>query len=160
MSDWRRAGADDAGLLADLERDANLVALAHVFPPDAHPFPHDGVLARWRAVLADPEVVVEVLDGPDGLGAFVAHDATVLRHLAVRPVRWGQGLAGEAVARAVAAGADRLWCLADNHRARGLYDHLGWRPTGLTRAAEWPPYPIEIEYRVDEPGGTLTASQG
>ncbi len=53
MSDWRRAGADDAGLLADLERDANLVALAHVFPPDVHPFPYDGVLARWRALLAD-----------------------------------------------------------------------------------------------------------
>ena len=55
-------------------------------------------------------------------------------------------VAAAAVARASRAGAHRLWCLADNHRARGLYDHLGWRPTGLTRTAEWPPYPIEIEY--------------
>ena len=151
MSDWRRAGADDAGPLADLERDANLVALAHLFPPEVHPFPYDGVLERWRAVLADDGVVVDVVAGPDGLDAFLAYDATVLRHLAVRPTRWGQGLAGDAVARAAAAGARRLWCLVDNHRARGLYDHLGWRPTGLTRAAEWPPYPIEIEYLLRGP---------
>ncbi|MGZ5404438.1 MAG: GNAT family N-acetyltransferase [Nocardioides sp.] len=159
MSDWRRATPGDAGLLADLERDANLVALAHLFPPARHPFPYDGVLERWRAVLAD-DVVVEVVEGTDGLDAFVAYDATVLRHLAVRPARWGRGLAGEAVARARAAGARRLWCLAGNHHARSVYDHLGWRPTGLTRAAEWSPYPIEIEYRSDEPGGALTASQG
>lgn len=76
MSEWRGAAPTDAVALTDLERDANLVALAH----------------------------------------------------------------------ACAAGVRRLWCLADNHRARGLYDHLGWRPTGLTRTAEWSPYPIEIEY--------------
>jgi RimJ/RimL family protein N-acetyltransferase len=50
------------------------------------------------------------------------------------------------VARAVAAGATRLWCLAENHRARRLYDRLGWRPTGVERAAEWPPHPVELEY--------------
>lgn len=146
MSDWRRGVPADAGPLTDLERDANLVALAHVFPPDAHPFPYDGVLARWRAVLADDTVVVDVVEGVDGLDAFVAHDPSVLRHLAVRPTRWGHGLASEAVARATVAGAHRLWCLADNHRARGLYDHLGWRPTGLSRTAEWSPYPVEVEY--------------
>ena len=41
MSDWRRAGAEDAEPLTDLERDANLVALGHVFPPESHPFPYD-----------------------------------------------------------------------------------------------------------------------
>lgn len=150
MSDWRRAVPADAGRLADLEREANLVALAHVFPPDTHPFPYDGVLARWRAVLADDAVVIEVVEGEE-LDAFVAHDASVLRHLAVRPTRWGQGLARAAVARALAAGARRLWVLVDNHRARGLYDHLGWRPTGLTRAAEWSPYPTEMEYTRNGP---------
>ncbi len=100
-----------------------------------------------------------MIDGPGGLDAFVAHDGAVLRHLAVRPSRWGQGLARDAVARAVAAGARRLWCLADNHRARGLYDHLGWRATGLTRTAEWAPYPVEIEYGRGEPITPFTASQ-
>jgi len=146
MSDWRRAEPADAVALTGLERDANVVALAHVFPLDTQQFPFDGVLARWRSVLADAQVVVDVVEGRDGLDAYVAHDRTWLRHLAVRPARWGRGLAGDAVARATAAGAHRLWCLADNHRARGLYDHLGWRPTELTRTAEWSPYPVEIEY--------------
>ena len=33
-----------------------------------------------------------------------------------------------------------------NHRALGLYRHLGWRPTGRERRAEWPPYPIERQH--------------
>ncbi len=145
MSEWRPASTGDALLLADLERDANLVALGHVFPPAAHPFPYDGVLARWRSLLAG-DVTVEVVEGAGRLDAFLAHDTTTLRHLAVHPDRWGCGLASSAVARAVAAGATRLWCLVDNARARRLYDHLGWRPTGQSRTAEWPPYPVEIEY--------------
>lgn len=150
MSEWRPASSGDARLLADLERDANLAALGHVFPPAAHPFPYDGVLARWRTLLAD-DVVVEVVEADGRLVAFLAHDTTTLRHLAVHPDRWGEGLASSAVERAVVAGATRLWCLAQNERARSLYDHLGWRPTGQSRSAEWPPYPIEIEYAA--PGG-------
>ena len=49
---WRPATADDAAALRDLEREANLVGLAHVF--GELPFPDDGVLARWRETLADP----------------------------------------------------------------------------------------------------------
>jgi hypothetical protein len=36
--------------------------------------------------------------------------------------------------------------LRENTRARGLYEHLGWAPTGREQAAEWPPYPVELEY--------------
>lgn len=149
MSPFRPAGPADAVALRDLEREANLVALAHIFPPEDHPFPDEEVLARWRRTLAEPGVVVEVVDGPgEGrLACFVAYDAGVLRHLAVSPARWGTGLARAAVARAEAAiSTPRLWCLRDNGRARGLYAHLGWRATGRERAAEWPPYPIEVEY--------------
>ncbi len=145
MSEWRPARTGEARLLTDLERDANLAALGHIFPPAAHPFPYDGVLERWRSLLAG-DVVVEVVAGEGRLDAFLAHDSTMLRHLAVHPDRWGSGLASSAVVRAVAAGATRLWCLADNDRARGLYEHLGWWVTGQSRSAEWPPYPIEIEY--------------
>ena len=145
MTDWRRAGADDAVALADLERDANLVGLAHVFPPEQFPFPWDGVRERWSATLDEPGVVVEVVDGSEGLEAFLAHDGTTLRHLAVHPDRWGQGLARTAVERAAAAGAHRLWCLVDNYRARALYEHLGFRETGGSRQAPWPPYPTELE---------------
>jgi predicted GNAT family acetyltransferase len=73
-----------------------------------------------------------------------------LWHLAVHPDHWGAGLARQGVELAVSAilGAGRtpvLWVLAANHRARGLYEHLGWEPTGRERPAEWPPYPVEME---------------
>lgn len=149
---WRAAGPDDAVGLRDLEREANLVGLAHVFPAADFPFPDDEVLARWRRVLTEPGVRVEVSDGPDGPGpdCFVAHDATTLRHLAVHPRRWGSGLARAAVTRAAeairAGGREpRLWCLAANHRALGLYLHLGWEPSGVEQRSEWTPYPVELE---------------
>ncbi len=143
--DWPAATAADAGLLADLERDANLVALAHVFPADL-PFPYDEVRQRWERTLAEPGVTVRVVRGQDRLDAYVAHDGETLRHLAVRPDRWGEGLGAAAVALAVAGGARRLWCLEANEQARHLYTRLGWRPSGLAGSAEWPPHPVEIEY--------------
>ena len=142
---WRAAGPDDAALLRDLERDANLVGLRHVFGD--LPFPADDVLARWALVLDDPAVRVEVVERPDGPGllAFVAYDDT-LRHLAVHPSVWRTGLARAGVERAVSAGASRLWVLELNTRARGLYESLGWSATGVTQDCPWPPYPIELEY--------------
>ncbi|GEP37081.1 hypothetical protein NPS01_07440 [Nocardioides psychrotolerans] len=149
---FRPAVAGDATGLRDLEREANLVGLAHVFPAADFPFPDDEVLERWSRVLAEPGVSVEVVDGPegDGLDAFVAHDATTLRHVAVHPRRWGTGLARRAVVRAASAiwaggHEPRLWCLAANDRALGLYFHLGWEPTEVERRSEWTPYPVERE---------------
>ncbi|UUZ59700.1 GNAT family N-acetyltransferase [Nocardioides sp. B-3] len=142
MAEWRRAMPVDAGPLADLERDANLVGLAHVFGD--LPFPYDAVLTRWVLVLDDPEVVTEVVAGDQGLVAYVAYDPESLRHLAVHPDAWGRGIAREAVAR---SGASRLWVLEQNHRARGLYESLGWAPTGVTRECPRKPHPTELEYR-------------
>jgi GNAT superfamily N-acetyltransferase len=141
---WRRATAGDAVRLRDLEREANLVGLAHVFGD--LPFPDDEVLTRWRETLADPAVTVMLTDA-----AFTSWDLDGrLRHLAVHPDHWGRGLAREGVELAVtgirAAGRTPvLWVLHANHRARGLYDHLGWEPTGREQPAEWPPYPLELE---------------
>ena len=152
MTPFRRAGPDEAAALRDLEKAANLAALGHVFPPERYPFPDDDVLARWAIVLDDPSMTVEVMDGPSGLLAFTAYGGDLLRQLAVHPDAWGRGLARAGVGRAVAAieagGATeaRLWCLVDNHRARGLYEHLGWRPGPERREAPWPPYPLEIDY--------------
>ena len=146
---WRFAAAGDAVALRDLEREANLVGLSHVFPAAEHPFPDEAVLERWTRTLTEPEVAVEVVEGATGLVAFSAYDATTLRHLAVHPALWGAGLGRAGVERAAAAiaagGVDEavLWCLEANHRARKLYRRLGWRETGERRAAEWPPYPVE-----------------
>ena len=141
---WRRAGAEDAVALRDLERRASQTGLAHVF--GQLPYPDDDVLARWALLLDDPGVVVDVVEDEDGLVALAAHDGTTLRHLAVRPDKWGSGLGRAGFARAEAAGARRLWVLEANAKARALYESLGWSPTGVTQECPWPPYPTEVEY--------------
>ena len=146
---WRRATPDDVVSLRDLERAASSAGLGHVFGD--LPYPDDDVLARWALVLDDPEVTTEVAEDADGLVAFSAHDDSSLRHLGVRPDAWGRGLARTAVARAVAAGARRLWVLEANHRARALYESLGWAPTGTSQECPWPPYPRELEYALSRP---------
>lgn len=157
MSDWRPASPADAGGLADLERDTNLVALAHVFGD--RPFPYDDVLGRWVHLLDDPTVTVDVVAGEGRLDAFAAYDAERLRHLGVHPDLWGRGLGGSGVDRAVARGTRLLWVLDANLRARSLYERLGWRPTGRVKPAEFPPYPLEIEYAATEPDHPLAASE-
>ncbi|HET9422322.1 MAG TPA: GNAT family N-acetyltransferase [Nocardioides sp.] len=150
LGPFRAATASDAEALRDLEQAANLAALGHVFDPREYPFPAAGVLDRWRAVLEEEGVTVDVAEGPPGLVVFAAHDRTTLRHLAVHPEWWGRGVASAAIDRAVtrirAGGATpRLWCLDANQRAMALYRRLGWEVSGAQRRAEWPPYPTEIE---------------
>ena len=140
---FRTASPADADALTTLERDTNLVALAHVFP--GVPYPEAEVRARWAALLEDPRIRVEVTGPAERLDVYLAWDDERLRHLGVRPERWGQGLARAAVRRA--HGVRRLWVLRENHRARGFYEHLGWVPSGVEQQAEWPPYPVELEYR-------------
>lgn len=152
---FRRATTDDVSALRDLEREANLVGLAHVFPPERYPFPDDDVLARWALVLDEPGarvLVRDAVDGTGGLDVLAAHDDLSLRHLAVHPGLWGQGLASTAVDTVLRALHARgttvaeLWCLEANHRARRLYEHLGWSTTADRRPAPWPPYPTEQRY--------------
>lgn len=150
---FRPATEADAYALWRLERAANLAALDHVFPPERYPFPDDAVLSRWVLVLAEDGVDVLVVDGDEGLVCYAAHDDCWLRHLAVQPDHWGQGLGATAVEAATAAMAGRgarevsLWCLEENRRARRLYERLGWLPTPERREAPWPPHPVEMRYR-------------
>lgn len=168
---FRPATVEDDVALRDLERAANVAALGHIFSPEEHGFPDEAVLARWTAFLvvkaveqvvpgAPPElrVDVDVVDDPAAapgerarLICLAAYDEAMLRHLAVHPDHWGTGLARAAVGRAVTAirgkgGTPRLWCLEENTRARGLYRHLGWEPTGVKRPTTWPGSPVEQEW--------------
>lgn len=152
---FRAALPGEAAALRDLERAANEVALGHVFAPE--PFPDDAVLARWEETLADHAVTVEVLGGEAGLDCLVAWDASTLRHLAVHPARWGDGLGRAAVDLAVTAiraggRLPHLWCLADNQRARAFYEHFGWRVTGVAQQAVWPPHSTELQYVLPDSG--------
>ncbi len=155
----REATVEDLTALLDLEREANLAALGHVFPPERYPFPDDDVLARWALVLAEPGVRVLVRDADQGIDLFAAYDDHSLRHLAVRPDRWGTGLASEAIETVLDAMDARgttvaeLWCLEENHRARRLYEHLGWLATSDRREAPWPPHPTEMRYTRPLAGG-------
>ncbi len=152
---FRAATPDDLVALRDLEREANLAALGHVFPPERYPFPDDAVLARWSIVLDDPDVSVLVAEDDEDdkdLLMYAAYDSTTLRHLAVPPQHWGQGLASDAIETVLHAMDLRggtiasLWCLEENHRARRLYEYLGWRPEPERREAPWPPHPTEMRY--------------
>jgi len=151
---FRDATTSDLVALLDLEREANLAALGHVFPPDRYPFPDTDVLARWSIVLEDPSVSVMVAPAEDGSGLlmYAAYDDTTLRHLAVRPDLWGSGLASTAIETVLHAMDLRgtaiasLWCLEENHRARRLYEYLGWRAEPDRRPAPWPPHPTEMRY--------------
>lgn len=165
------AGPDDAWDLMHLEKAANLVGLAHVFPPSRFPYPEGHVLARWAIVLDSPDVttlvwppdpaLVDALEPPTRLlftdqrtrfVAFAAYDDSSLRHLGVHPALWGNGLGRVAVEAAVsgikARGSDQafLWCLVENVRARRLYERLGWTPTGERQDAQFPPHPEEMQY--------------
>ncbi|QNN54315.1 GNAT family N-acetyltransferase [Nocardioides mesophilus] len=155
---FRDATLEDLAALRDLERESNLAALGHVFPADRFPFPDDAVLARWSLVLDEPGCEVLVLDDPEPsrsrsrLIAYAAYDDSWLRHLAVRPDHWGEGLASSAIDTALHAMDLRgstsasLWCLEENRRARRLYEYLGWRPTEDRQPAPWPPHPTEMRY--------------
>ena len=153
---FRHASPEDLTALRDLERESSLAALGHVFPPERYPFPDDAVLSRWSLVLDDPGCEVLVADDPDPararLIAFAAYDDSCLRHLAVRPDHWGEGLASTAIETALHAMDLRgttlasLWCLEENRRARRLYEYLGWRPTDDRQEAPWPPHPTEMRY--------------
>ena len=146
---FRPATVDDVDVLTAVERSASMAALGHLFPPDEFPYPTADIRARWVATVADPAVTVEVLEDPNLDGrvvAFVAFDAERIRHLAVHPRSWRRGHARRALALATSRMVQpRLWMLEGNHRARGLYEHLGWHPTGRSRPAEWPPHPTEVE---------------
>jgi putative acetyltransferase len=143
---FRDASAGEEDALTSLERAASLRALSHIFPPERYPYPTHDVRDRWQHLLQDPSVRVGAAEDAHGLAAFVAFDAELLRHLAVRPDLWGNGLAKAALKWAVEhAPVHRLWCLEENSQALGFYERMGWIPTGRRQRAEFPPYPGEIE---------------
>ena len=146
---FRAATPGDVERLTEVERAASLAALGHIFPPDEYPYPTEEIRARWVELLGSDAVSVRVLDDeerPGVLVALVAFDAERVRHLAVHPRHWRRGHARRALDVATAEmSRPRLWVLEGNTRARSVYEHLGWVPTGRTGRAEWPPHPTEIE---------------
>jgi GNAT superfamily N-acetyltransferase len=151
----RRARLDEPETLLRIQHEAAVAAFAHVFPPDRYPFPDEGVLASWQAVLADPEIEVYVLElEGEPVGSVSVGDG-FLRTLYVLPPHQGAGhgatLHDHALERLRALGyrEAKLWTLEENHGARAFYERRGWRLNGETRVVEFPPHPLDVGYSRD-----------
>jgi ribosomal protein S18 acetylase RimI-like enzyme len=153
----RRAGADDAGRLAELAA----VTFPLACPPGSAPEDIAAHLANtlseenFRAYLADPDVTVLVLDADGGLRGYsllvarpacdcdpdVAAVLTILPSAElskcyVHPDHHGLGAAAElmqaSVESAAAAGARGLWLGVNSQNARAVrfYEKSGFRKVG------------------------------
>jgi GNAT superfamily N-acetyltransferase len=150
----REARPDEAVVLAAIQRDASLAALAHVFPPELYAYPSDEVTQRWEEFLADDGVTVLVAE-EDGAPTGVAGCRSEwLDGLYVLPQWWSRGvgraLHDEVLDRLRADGCERchLWVLEGNERARRFYERLGWAENGTSRVVPFPPNPIDVGYTV------------
>ena len=145
---FRRRPASDAVALRDLEKAANLVALAHVFPPETHPYPDQVVLDRWREVLAEPGHDHSGRRGRRRATAFAAFDPTTLLHLGVRPDHWGTGLAAAAM-DAVPRRASGAWRRTTG-RGGSTNAWAGGSPAPRRRRPS-SPFPLLLEYERPRP---------
>jgi ribosomal protein S18 acetylase RimI-like enzyme len=70
------------------------------------------------------------------------------------PEAWGGGAGRRLLERAVAVLAESgfddavLWVLETNARARGFYEHLGWRADGSSKQERFGEPVIEVRYRL------------
>ena len=130
-------------LITEIQEAASVAGLKHIYGDE--PFPREEVLERWRSSTD------EILLDPDGLG-FAAVSSGWLNGFYVRPEAWGTGVAARLHDRVLAAlgpGPARLWVLEENHRARRFYERRGWAPDGNTRPVPFPPFPLDIGYRLE-----------
>jgi RimJ/RimL family protein N-acetyltransferase len=136
----RRSGRDEAERHFEIQREASLAGLGHVYGDE--PFPDEAIRERWRSfpgtvLVAERDGVVVGVAGIEG---------EWLHGFYVAPAYWGSGVARELHAAAVELGASRLWCLEENRRARRFYEREGWVLNGETRVVEYPPHPLDIGY--------------
>ncbi len=148
----REARPDEAETLLAIQRDACVVAFAHIFPPELYPFPDDLILSAWKEALADPDVDVFVAEaGGEAIGS-VSIGGGFLRTLYVVPTHWrtgiGTALHDHALHRMRAQGrtSAKLWTLEENWNARRYYEKRNWRLTEETRVVPFPPNPIDVQY--------------
>ena len=127
---WRTATAEDAAALRDLER----IASQHRARPRLR---RPALPRRRRARAVGAAARRPGGDGrggrgrPTGWSPSPPTTATRCGTSAVRPDHWSAGLGREGIrARGGRRSATSLWVLEANHRARRLYESLGWAPSG------------------------------
>ena len=148
----RPAAPADAEAVFEVQREASLAALGHIYPPDRYPFPDEAVRGRWREAIADDRSHVVVAERAGRIVGVAATRDGWLDGLYVRPESWGDGVAAllhDAALRAIEAeGATtaHLWVLEGNARARRFYERRGWRLDGSERVVPFPPHPLDVGY--------------
>jgi GNAT superfamily N-acetyltransferase len=151
----REARPDEADIVAAIQRDASLAALAHIFPPERYPYPMDEIRQRWRDFLADEELTVLAAEEDGEAVGVAAFRSEWLDGLYVLPSWWSRGvgraLHDEVLHRLREEGSIHchLWVLEHNDRARRFYERLGWHEDGETRVVPFPPNPIDVGYTID-----------
>ncbi len=148
----RPARADDAETLLAVQRDACLVAFAHIFPPEDYPFPDEGVLANWRMVLAEPETEVYIAEAE----AFRSARCRSAPGSSARSTSCRRTSAPASAALSTTSRLERLraqgnevaklWTLEENWNARRYYEKRGWELTDETRVVPFPPNPLDVQY--------------
>ena len=148
----RPARFHEAETLFAVQRDACVVAFAHIFPPERYAFPDEAVLEAWREVLAEEnvEVYVAEIDG-EAVGSVSVGDG-FLRTLYVVPSQQSTGV-GSALhdlalerLRTYENDVAKLWTLEENWNARRYYEKRGWTLTDETRVVPFPPNPLDVQY--------------
>ena len=148
----RPARPDEAETLLAVQRDACVVAFAHIFPPAHYPFPDADVLSNWRAVLVEPGTEVYVAEADGVPVGSVSLGGGFLSTLYVVPSHQGTGIGSAlhdlALERLRAQGDDvaKLWTLEENWNARRYYEQRGWTLTDETRVVPFPPNPLDVQY--------------
>jgi ribosomal protein S18 acetylase RimI-like enzyme len=139
-------------VLLAIQREASVVAFAHVYPPERYPYPDDAVREVWSEALSDPEVEVYVAE-VDGVPAgAVSVGNGFLSTLYVLPAYQGTGVGSAlhdlALERLGAQGLReaRLWTLERNDSGRRFYERRGWSLTGEKRVVPYPPNPLDVQY--------------
>jgi GNAT superfamily N-acetyltransferase len=139
-------------VLLAIQREASVVAFAHVYPPERYPYPDDAVREVWSEALSDPEVEVYVAE-VDGVPAgAVSVGNGFLSTLYVLPAYQGTGVGSAlhdlALERLGAQGLReaRLWTLERNDSGRRFYERRGWSLTGETRVVPYLPNPLDVQY--------------
>lgn len=139
-------------MLLAIQREASVVAFAHVYPPERYPYPDDAVREVWSEALCDPEVEVYVAE-VDGVPAgAVSVGNGFLSTLYVLPAhqRTGVGSALHDLALERLGAQDlreaKLWTLERNDSGRRFYERRGWSLTGETRVVPYPPNPLDVQY--------------
>ncbi len=149
---FRSATKADLSDLISVQEAGAVVALAHVFPQETHPFPRAEVLQRWTDELQDPSIAVYVsTDEPGHVTGFAARRNDELLHFGTAIATWGTGVASalhDALIQTYPPDLDRIWLrvFEENLRARRFWEKLGWRPTGRTSRSLFAPYPVLVEY--------------